>query len=91
MQVKINKNIIALFENTSLVREIPSVQFDADKEFLDNLITEFKTINSNSTKFEFTEYVKKSVTTLSEILNLDKLDKQGDLLVLSEFVYDQTY
>jgi len=92
MQVKINKQIITLFQNTSLVNEHNDDIVAKDQDFLNHLISNFKLqYNGSGTKLKFREYVKKSVNTLTEILDTNEIEVHDDLLTLSEFVFEQTY
>jgi len=91
MQVKINKQIIALFQNSSLISKSDE-QLANDEQFLDNLISHFKTqYNGSGTKIKFKEYIKKTVKTLTEVLDKDEVTVDEDMLILSEHIFDQTY
>ena len=92
MQVKINKQIITLFQNTSLVNEQTNDLVSKDQDFLNHLISNFKLhYNGSGTKIKFREYVTKSVHTLTEILGTNEIEVHDDLLILSELVFDQIY
>ena len=91
MQVKINKQIIALFENSSLINKTEE-RLSGDEQFLNHLISVFKTrYNGSGTKIKFKEYVKKSVKTLTEVLDKDDIVVDDKMLTLSEHVFDKTY